>query len=174
MSPSLISNNQQIISNDHNMNPMNTIEKLNHNRTMNHITQPTFSSQQYTDTNSVNNIIDRFSVLNTASTSVIWDGQYTFTNDIPPLLMYHIRLPFETLMDAIRIQTDAQLNMLKIHIEQQERSLLPHPEQQLNKIVVRSTSRLCRLPKDHTYDYAHLRVIFLKDNFIRIEIPTLN
>ncbi|CAF5184486.1 unnamed protein product, partial [Rotaria magnacalcarata] len=74
--------------------------------------------------------------------------------------------------DSIRIQSDSQLNILKIFIEQQEKSLLE--EQQKNKIIVRSTSRLCRLPRDHTYDYNRLRVNFLDDNFIRIELPTLS
>jgi hypothetical protein len=163
MSPLLISNNHQ--------NPLNIIEQLDNNRTVIHVGKPTLSSQQYTDTKSVNDIINRFNTFNTTSTSTIWDGQYRFTNDNPPLLLYHLHLPFETLMDSIRIQSDPQLNILKIFIEQQERSLLP--DQQQNKVIIRSTSRICRLPRDHRYDFTHLRVIFLKDNFIRIELPTL-
>ena len=61
---------------------------------------------------------------------------------------------------------------MKIFIEQQEKSV--SEEQQQNKVIIRSTSRICRLPRDHTYDYTRLRVNFLKDNFIRIEIPTLS
>jgi len=137
-----------------------------------HVGEPTLSSQQYTDTKSVSDIINRFNTLNTTPTSTIWDGQYRFTNDNPPLLIYHLYLPFETLLDAIRIQSDPQLNILKIFIEQQERSSLS-PQQQ-NKVIIRSTSRICRLPRDHTYNYTQLRVIFLKDNFIRIELPTLH
>jgi hypothetical protein len=76
-------------------------------------------------------------------------------------------------MDSIRIQSDPELNLLKIFIEQQERNLIEE-EQQNEKLIIRSTSRVCRLPKDYQYDYNHLRVQFLKDNFIRIEIPTLN
>ena len=94
-----------------------------------------------------------------------WDGQYLFTNDKPSILIYYLRLPFQTLMDSIRIQSDSELNLLKIFIEQQERS---------EKLIIRSTSRLCRLPKDYQYDYDNVRVKFEKDNFIRIEIPTLN
>jgi len=100
----------------------------------------------------------------------IFDGQYYFTSDRPPLLVYHLRLPFETFIDDIRIQSDVQLNLLKIFIEQQEKNNC----EQTNKIIRRTTTRLCRLPRDHTYDFAHLRVIFLKDNFIRIELPTMN
>lgn len=59
-------------------------------------------------------------------------------------------------MDTIRIQSDPQLNVLKIFLEKQNKS------------------RLCRLPKDYIYDYTRLRINFLKNNFIRIEIPTLN
>lgn len=168
MSPPLISNNHRHISS--NNTPLNTIEKLDNNRTIIHVNEPS-SSSEYTDTNNINDIINRFNILNPSSTSTIYDGQYRFTNNYPPLLIYHLHLPFETLMDSIRIQSDSQLNLLKIFIEQQERNLLP--DQQQNKIIIRSTSRICRLPKDHTYDFSHLRVIFLKDNFIRIELPTL-
>jgi hypothetical protein len=147
MSPLLISNNHQIMYN----NPINRIEKLDNNRTVIHVSEPILSSQQYTDTKSVSDIINRFNTLNTTSTPAIWDGHYTFTNDIPSILIYHLRLPFETLMDAVRIQSDPQLNILKIFIEQQEKSLLPEHQQQ-NKVIVRSTSRICRLPRDHTYD----------------------
>jgi hypothetical protein len=70
-------------------------------------------------------------------------------------------------MDAIRIQSDPKLNLLKIFVEQKE-------NEQQNKLIIRSTSRVCRLPKDHLYDYTRLRVIFLKDNYIRIELPTIN
>ncbi|CAF0836030.1 unnamed protein product, partial [Adineta ricciae] len=129
-------------------------------------------TQEYPDTRSVSDIINRFNTLNTTSTSAIWDGQYRFTNDYPSHLIYHVRLPFETSTDAIRIQSDPQLNTLKIFIEQQERSLLPH--QQQSKIIIRSTSRVCRLPRDHIYDYTRLHVVFLKDNYLRIELPTLN
>ena len=72
------------------------------------------SSQQYTDTRSVSDIINRFNTLNTTSTSTVWDGQYRFTDDIPPILVYHVRLPYETITDTIRIQSDPQLNILKI------------------------------------------------------------
>ncbi|CAM4989615.1 unnamed protein product [Rotaria socialis] len=75
-------------------------------------------------------------------------------------------------MDEVRVQSDQKLNILKIFIEQQEKNL--YEEQSENKIIIRSTSRICRLPRDHTYDYTRLRVNFLKDNFIRIEIPTIN
>jgi hypothetical protein len=150
-------------SNDH---PLTIIEKLDNNRTVIHVGESTLSS---TDTKSVSDIINRFNTFNITST--IWDGQYRFTDDIPSILHYHLRLPFETFMDAIRIQSDPQLNILKIFIEQQERSFLSEEEQK--KIIRRSTSRICRLPKDRTYDFTHLRVIFLKDHFIRIELPTL-
>jgi hypothetical protein len=146
-------------NNNNNNNPMNIIEKLDNNRTVIHVGESTLTSEQYTDTKSVSDIINRFNTFNTTST--LWDGQYRFTNDNPSLLIYHLRLPFETLMDSVRIQTDPQLNILKIFIEQQERSLLP--QQQQNKVIIRSTSRICRLPRDHSYDFTHLRVIFLKD-----------
>ncbi len=139
-----------------------------------HVGEPTISSRPSADTKSVSDIINRFNSFTTTSTPTIWDGQYKFTNDTPPLLIYHLRLSFEPLTDAIRIQSDPQLNLLKIFIEQQEKNLLPSTQQiQQNKVVIHSTSRICRLPKDHTYDYTHLRVIFLKDNFLRIELPTL-
>ena len=169
MSPSLISN----ISRTTHPTSTNRIEKLDNNRTVIHVSEPKSTIQQYTDTKSVSDIVNRFNTLNTTSTPVIWDGQYLFTNDIPPLLLYHLQLPFETVTDGIRIQSDSQLSLLKIFIEQQERSLLPQ-EQSQNKIIIRSTSRLCRLPRDRTYDFTRLRVICLKDNFIRIELPTLN
>jgi hypothetical protein len=151
-------------------NQINRIEKLDNNRTIIHVGEPS-SLQQCTDTKSVSDIINRFNTLNIN----IWDGQYSFTNDIPPKLMYHLRLPLETLMDTIRIQSDPELNLLKIFMDQQERSLLVEEEKQQNdKFIIRATSRLCRLPRDYRYDYNHLHVHFLKDNFIRIEIPTLN
>ena len=100
--------------------------------------------------------------------SSLFDGQYSFTNDKPSILMYHLRLPFETYMDAIRVQSDPQLDLLRIFIEQQENSPFEH-----HPNIVRSTSRICRLPRDHLYDYNQLRVVFLKENFIRIELPTL-
>ena len=103
------------------------------------------------------------------ATNKIHDGQYLFTKDSPPTLIYYLRLPFATLLDAIRIQSDPEFNLLKISIEQQERNSTVD-----ERLIVRSTSRLCRLPKDHRYDYPRLRVQFLKGNFIRIEIPTLN
>jgi len=169
ISPSLKSNHQQLLSNH---NPLNIIEKLDNNRTVIHVGEPSISSQISTDTKSVSDIINRFNSFNTTSTPTIWDGQYKFTNEIPPLFIYHLRLAYEPLTDSIRIQSDPQLNLLKIFIEQQEKNLLPESQQQ-NKHLIHSTSRICRLPKDHAYDFAHLRVIFLKDNFIRIELPTL-
>jgi hypothetical protein len=147
------------------------IEKLDNNRTVIHVGQPS-SSGQNSNVKSVSDIINRFNTLNTNSTSNIWDGQYLFTNDTPSMLIYYLRLPFETLMDAIRVQSDPQLNILKIFIEQQEKNSFE--EQQQTKIVIRSTARICRLPRDHLYDYTRLRVIFLKDNYIRIELPTIN
>lgn len=128
----------------------NRIEKLDNNRTIIHVGD---------SKSSVNDIVNRFNTLN------IWDGQYRFTNDTPPILVYNLHLPFETLMDAIRVQSDPELNLLKIFIEQQEEN---------DKLIVRSTTRICRLPKDYKYDYNNLRVNFFKDNYIRIEIPTLN
>lgn len=155
------------------------IEKLDNNRTVIHLGENTLFSPSFslspstsTDTKSVSDIIHRFNTFTTNPTSTIWDGQYRFTDDSPPLLIYHLRLPNETLLDAIRIQSDPQMNILKIFIEQQEKNYLP--EQQQNQVIIRSTSRICRLPRDHLYDYAHIRVIFLKDNFIRIELPTLD
>jgi len=164
-SPCPSNNNQSINS------PIHRIEKLDNNRTVIHVGEPT-SSQQQTDTRSVSDIISRFNILNKTSTSNIWDGQYSFTTDNPPLLIYHLRLAFETFMDEVRIQSDSKLNILRIFIEQQEKNL--SDESQQNKVTIRSTSRICRLPRDYTYDYTRLRVNFLKDNFIRIEIPTLN
>jgi len=153
-------------------NQINRIEKLDNNRTVIHVGEPiTQSSEQ----KSVTDIINRFNILNKTSIKNLSDGQYSFTNDNPPILLYHLRLPFETLMDGIRIQSDPELNLLKIFIEQQETNLVEDEEQQQNeKLTIRSTSRLCRLPKDHIYNYTNLRVNFLKDNYIRIEIPTLN
>ena len=147
----------------------NLIEKLDNNRTVIHVGETILPTQMYTDTKSVSDIINRFNTLNTSP--IITDGQYKFTNDQPPLLIYYLRLPFETLMDAIRIQSDPELNLLKIFIEQQEKNILSDEEK---KLIIRSTSRICRLPRDHLYDFTHLRVIFLKDNFIRIELPTLS
>lgn len=161
-------------NNNNNNNSMKRIETSNDNRTVIHIGEPTLSSQQYADTKSVNDMINRFNTFNTSSTPVMQDGYYTFTNDIPPVLVYFLRLPFETLMDSVRIQSEPEMNLLKIFIEQQERSLLPQHEHQQNKIIVRSTSRICRLPNDYRYDFNHLHVVFLNDNFIRIEIPTFN
>lgn len=143
-----------------NLRSTNRIETLDNNRTVIHVGE---------STKSVSDIINRFNTL----TNNIWDGQYSFTNDNPSILIYYLRLPFQTLMDSIRIQSDPELNLLKIFIEQQERNLIEE-EQQNEKLIIRSTSRVCRLPKDYQYDYNHLRVQFLKDNFIRIEIPTLN
>ncbi len=152
-----------------NNNEINRIEKLDNNRTVIHVGEPITQSS---DRKSVTDIIDRFNILNKTSLKNLSDGEYSFTNDNPPILMYHLRLPFETLMDGIRIQSDPELNLLKIFIEQQETSL--EEEQQNEKLIIRSTTRLCRLPRDHIYNYTNLRVDFLKDNFIRIEIPTLN
>lgn len=108
--------------------------------------------------------------MNSIVDSTLIDGHYSFTDHSPRTLLYYLRLPFETLMDAIRIQSDPDLNLLKIFIEQQQRTNSFDNE----GLIVRSTSRLCRLPVDHQYDYTRLRVQFLKENFIRIEIPTLN
>ncbi|CAF1449635.1 unnamed protein product [Adineta steineri] len=166
-------NNNNIINNNNHINPTNRIEKLDNNRTVIYVGEPSISQQQqHTDTRSVSDIINRFNTFNTTSAPAIWDGQYTFTNDNPPFLIYHIRLPFEASTDSIRIQSDPQLHVLKIFIEQQERSLLPH--QQQSKVIIRSTSRICRLPRDHMYDYTRLHVVFLKDNYLRIELPTIN
>lgn len=147
------------------------IEKLDDNRTVIHVGESVPSLQHNTPKH-VSDIINQFNTLNKLDSPNIWDGQYTFTSDFPPVLIYHLRLPFQTLMDEIRIQSDTQLNILKIFIEQQEKN--SSDEQLSSKVIVRSTSRLCRLPRDRTYDYTRLRVTFLKDNFIRIEIPTLN
>ena len=117
----------------------------------------------------LNNRIETLDDHRTMKSVTINDGQYSFTDNYPRILLYYLRLPFETLMDAIRIQSDPDLNLLKIFIEQQERRNSID-----ERLIVRSTSRLCRLPKDHQYDYTRLRVQFLKENFIRIEIPTLN
>ncbi|CAF1273249.1 unnamed protein product [Rotaria sp. Silwood1] len=160
-SKSYTSNNNSIIN--------NKIEKLDNNRTVIHVGEP-LSSEKY---NHTKNIINRFNSLNKNDSLNISDGQYSFSNDIPPILIYYFRLPFETLTDAIRIQSDPQLNILKIFIEQKEKNVLEEQQQQ-NKIIVHSTSRLCRLPRDYTYDYNRLRVNFVNNNFIRIEIPTLN
>ena len=148
------------------------IEKLDNNRTIIHVGEPS-SLQQAHDSRKVIDIINRFNTLYKNPLEDIWDGQYTFTNDSPPILIYHLRLSFETLMDEIRIQSDPKLNLLKIFIEQQEKERLEEKISQ-NKVVLRSTSRICRLPKDYKYDYTRLRVTFLKDSFIRIEIPTKN
>ncbi|CAF1190417.1 unnamed protein product [Adineta ricciae] len=148
------------------------IEKLDNNRTIIHVGEPT-SFQQAPDSRKVTDIINRFNTLYKNPLKDIWDGQYTFTNDSPPILIYHLRLSFETLMDEIRIQSDPKLNLLKIFIEQQEKDRLEEQISQ-NKVILRSTSRICRLPKDYKYDYTRLRVTFLKDSFIRIEIPTRN
>lgn len=145
---------------------INFIENLDNNRTLIHV-----GDKSSSDTKTVSDIINQF---NRKFHSTIYDGQYYFTSDQPSLLIYHLRLPFETFIDDIRIQSDTQLNLLKIFIEQQERNSLETNCQQANKVIIRSTSRICRLPRDHTYDFAHLRVIFLKDNFIRIELPTTN
>ena len=86
------------------------IETLDNNRTVIHVGESTSSNKK-----NVSDIINRFN-------KNIWDGQYSFTNDNPPLLIYYLRLPFETLMDSIRIQSDEEINVLKIFIEQQERN----------------------------------------------------
>jgi hypothetical protein len=170
-----------MINNNNNNNnaTMNRIEILDNNRTVIHVGEssqppPPPPPLQFNDPRSVSDIISRFNTLNT-TTSTLWDGQYSFTTDIPPVLIYHLRLPFETLMDTVRVQSDPQMNSLRIFIEQQERSSSQQQQQQQqqNKVVIRSTSRLCRLPRDRSYDFARLRVTFLKDNFIRIELPTL-
>ena len=137
--------------------PNNRIETLDDHRTVIRLDQSTFSSNRKSDrwTNKIN------------------DGHYLLTTDSPPILIYYLRLPFQTLIDAIRIQSDPDVNLLTIFIEQQERNAFVDEEQN-ERLIVRSTSRLCRLPKDYHYDYTRLRVQFLKENFIRIEIPTLN
>lgn len=146
------------------------IEKLDNNRTVIHVGQPSSSSSFLTDTKSVSDIINQFNTL----TSTIWDGQYSFSNDSPPVLLYHVRLPADTSMDTIRIQADPQAQLLKVFSEDQDRFAF-RPDQHLssNRLHTRSIPRICRLPRDYTYDYTHLRVIFLRDNFIRIEVPTL-
>lgn len=107
-----------------------------------------------------------------SSFSTINDGEYIFTNDRPPILHYYLRLPFETLMDAVRIYSDAQLRLLKVFVEQ------PAPAEKDNEerhtMTSRSPSRICCLPPGHVYDYNCLRVIFLKEQFIRIELPTID
>ncbi|CAF1058129.1 unnamed protein product, partial [Didymodactylos carnosus] len=91
------------------------------------------------------------------------DGYHCFTSDKNGRrqLIYYFKLPFQTPLDHIRVQSE--YNSLKILIEQQERDD--------GKIIVRSTSRLCRLPKGYMYDYDQLRVQFLRENFIKIELP---
>lgn len=89
-----------------------------------------------------------------------------WSNDYPPLLFYYLRLPFQTDLDAIRIQSDPQLHLLKVFIDQQGDDI--HSKKN------RSTSRLCHLPCGYHYDYRHVRVKFLKENFIRIELPTVH
>ena len=106
-----------------------------------------------------------------SSFSTIEDGQYIFTNDRPPFLHFYLRLPFQTLMDAVRIQPDDQLRLLKVFIEQSEK----HQSKEGRPTVsTRSPPRICCLPRGHRYDYYRLRVIFLKENFIRIEVPTID
>ena len=154
--------------------PSNRIERLENNRTVIHVGEPVVvSPQPSADARSVTDIINRFNTLHVAPSPTLWDGQYSFTNDTPALLVYHVRLPTEFTMDSIRIQSDPQMNLLKVSVEQPERgaSVLL---QSTTKPPVRSPPRIYRLPRDFIYDFAHLRVIFLKDNFIRIELPTLN
>ena len=120
------------------------------------------------DSNSVNDMAHRFSTTNSNHTS-IWDGQYLISNDDPPLLYYHVRLPANSSMDAVRIQHVPQSNILNVFSEDQERSTM-NP----SRFLMRPIPRICRLPRDYKYDYTHLRVIFLRDNFIRIEVPISN
>ena len=152
--------------------PSNRIERLENNRTVIHVGEPIVSPQPSADARSVTDIINRFNTLHVAPSPTLWDGQYSFTNDTPALLVYHVRLPTEFTMDSIRIQSDPQMNLLKVSVEQPERgtSVL----QPTTRTPVRSPPRIYRLPRDFIYDFAHLRVIFLRDNFIRIELPTLN
>ena len=152
------------------------IEKLDNNRTMIHVGEPmsTSTAAAAADSKTVSDMISRFNTLHGTYTPSIGDGQYSFTNDLPPLLHYHVRLPLEASMDSVRIQPDLQTNILKVYTEPQERSSSSVYEQQNNRLTIRSIPRICRLPRDLNYDYTHLRVVFLRDNFIRIEVPTLN
>jgi hypothetical protein len=150
----------------------NRIEKLDNNRTMIHVGEPA-PAPSPADNKTVSDIINRFNTLHGTYTPSIWDGQYSFTNDICPILHYHVRLPLEASMDSVRIQPEPQVNVLRVYSEPNERSSSVY-EQQSNRLTIRSIPRICRLPRDFTYDYTHLRVIFLRDNFIRIEVPTLN
>ena len=118
----------------------------------------------------MSDIINRFNTL----TSTIWDGQYSFTTEYPPLLLYHVRLPLDASMDSIRIQADPQSQLLKVYSDEQERLPFRPEHSSINRLHIRSIPRICRLPRDYQYDYTHLRVIFLRDNFIRIEVPTLH
>ena len=152
-------------------NNENRIEKLDNNRTIIHVGEP-LQSQQNNNVRNVSDTINLFNVSNKRYPSNIGDGQYSFTNDFPPILIYHLRLPFETLKDKILIQSDPRWNLLQIFMKHKENCLLQ--EQTQNKMSVRSMPRVCQLPLDRTYDYSRLRVVFLEDNFIRIEIPTLN
>jgi hypothetical protein len=166
---SLISNQSQRMS--HQPLSTNRIEKLDNHRTVIHVGE---SSSVSNDTKTVSDIINRFNTLNTKLTSTMWDGQYTFTNDLPPLLLYHVRLPADASMDSIRIQPDTQSNILRIYTEQQDSTSQLVHDSLAHRLQARTMPRICRLPKDFNYDYAHLRVIFLRDNFIRIEVPTFN
>lgn len=87
-----------------------------------------------------------------------------WTDDHPPVLFYYFRLPFQTDMDAIRIHSNPSSRLLKVWIEQEDNDL--------DVRSTRSTLRLCHLPSSYHYDYQQLRVRFLKENFIRIELPT--
>lgn len=150
----------------------NRIEKLDNNRTMIHVGEPA-PAPLAANNKTVSDIINRFNTLNGTYTPSLWDGQYSFTNDISPVLHYHVRLPLEASMDSVRIQPEPQVNILRVYSEPHERPTSVY-EQQSNRLTIRSIPRICRLPRDFTYDYTHLRVIFLRDNFIRIEVPTLN
>jgi hypothetical protein len=151
----------------------NRIEKLDNNRTVIHVGEQ--SSSVDADSRSVSDIINRFNTLNHNISSAIWDGQYSFNNEIPATLLYHLRLPAEASMDSIRIQPDSQSNLLKVYTEpanSAERISTTH-DSNSHRVMIRSIPRICRLPRDHHYDYSRLRVIFLRDHFIRIEVPTL-
>lgn len=146
--------------------PSSRIEKLENNRTVIHVGDS--AAKRNEPNNNVSNMIQRFNTYN-SNPSSIWDGQYSFTNDNPPVLLYHVRLPAEASMDTVRIQPLPESNTLKLMSEEKDKS-----SNQADRFTMRSIPRYCRLPRDYNYDYSHLRVIFLRDNFIRIEVPVLN
>ncbi|CAF1040705.1 unnamed protein product, partial [Didymodactylos carnosus] len=147
------------------------INRFNNIATQSSSQQSSTLQQQYTNRNINNNnnqheINDQDNFNNgehQQQDETLTDGYHCFTYDKDRTLqlIYYFKLPFETPLDHIRVQTEH--NSLKILIEQQERDD--------GKIIVRSTSRLCRLPKGYLYDYEQLRVLFLQENFIKIELP---